>query len=411
MGRTLGYAELAVNFLIDLYCVRSGSRWFRPLMTNFYVTKGCNLRCRYCYPPGDEPSLPVDEAVALLDKIRPHNPALNITGGEPLMYPGISAVLRRARELAFRPLLLSTNGLMLDRVAADLHLLDHVVISLDSLHAETSDVMCGVRNATPRILAAVRRAAELSREHGFLLSLHTVVAPETIDGIEDILALCEELGAQLSLSPEHGRFDPHPDLPGNRTYVALLNRLLSAKAQERPVFCSASYLRGVAARGARWAGVPAMPADDAPARVPPRVSESLRPHAAGGGVDLRSGLRAPLFPRLLRRGGAVPAASPRRPRESPATTAPREQTARRCRLRTLGDCGNGVSVRSNDGASAGARASPPADVMAGVTEKGRRLRRPHGGQRVASSRYGRASSVRKAVCGSGRLAVRAWTGR
>jgi sulfatase maturation enzyme AslB (radical SAM superfamily) len=50
------YVELATNFAIDLWCVRTGSRRFRPLMTNFYVTKGCNLRCRYCYPPGDEPS-------------------------------------------------------------------------------------------------------------------------------------------------------------------------------------------------------------------------------------------------------------------------------------------------------------------------------------------------------------------
>ena len=245
MGRRLAYAELAVNFLIDLYCVRTGTRRFRPLMTNFYVTKGCNLRCRYCYPPGDEPSLPVDEAVALLEKIRPHNPALNITGGEPLMYPGISAILGRARELEFRPLLLSTNGLMLDRVVDVLHLVDHVVMSLDSLHDATNDMMCGVRDATPRILEAVRRAAELSHEHGFLLSLHTVVAPETIDGIEDMIALCEELGAQLSLSPEHGRFHPHPDLPGNERYVALLNRLLSAKAQGRPVFCSPSYLRAI----------------------------------------------------------------------------------------------------------------------------------------------------------------------
>jgi len=245
MGSVRAYSELALNFLVDLYCVRTGVRQFRPLMTNFYLTKGCNLRCRYCYPPGSEPSLPTEEAVALLDKIRPHNPALNITGGEPLMYPGVGAVLRRARELDFRPLLLSTNGLLLHHHVDDLRLVDHVVISLDSIDGRINDVMSGVPRITGRILAAIRQAAELSREHGFQLSLHAVVAPETIAGIEDILALCAELGAELTLSPEHGRYDPNPDLPGDPSYVALLDRLIRAKAAGRPVFCSAAYLRAI----------------------------------------------------------------------------------------------------------------------------------------------------------------------
>jgi len=239
------YAELATNFAIDLWCVRTGSRRFRPLMTNFYVTKGCNLRCRYCYPPGDEPSLPVDEAVALLDRIRPHNPALNVTGGEPLVYPGISAVLRRAAELRFKPLLLSTNGLLLHRVADELHLLDHLVISLDSVSEPVNDRMFGVPGVTPRVLAAIREAGELAREHGFVLSLHTVVAPETIPGVERILELCEEVGARLSLSPEHGRFLPDPELPGLPAYRELMDRLLAWKEGGRPVFCSDAYLRAI----------------------------------------------------------------------------------------------------------------------------------------------------------------------
>jgi MoaA/NifB/PqqE/SkfB family radical SAM enzyme len=245
MGRRLAYAELAANFLVDLIAVRRKSRTFRPLMTNFYLTKGCNLRCRYCYPPGDEPSLPVGEAVALLDKIRPHNPALNITGGEPLLYPGISRVLRRARDLGFRPLLLSTNGLLLDRIANDLDAVDHVVISLDSPDAPINDMMCGVPGATGAVLASIRHAAELSRRHGFALSLHAVGAPETIDGIESILDLCTELGAELSLSPEHGRFDPHPGLRGDPAYRALLDRLIAAKKRGAPLFCSPSYLRAI----------------------------------------------------------------------------------------------------------------------------------------------------------------------
>jgi MoaA/NifB/PqqE/SkfB family radical SAM enzyme len=140
---------------------------------------------------------------------------------------------------------LSTNGLLLHRVAHDLHLLDHVVISLDSVNETVNDEMFGVRGVTPRVLASIREAGELSRKHGFVLSLHTVVAPETLPGVEGILDLCEEVGARLSLSPEHGRFLPDPRLPGMPAYRDFVDRLLAWKKQGRPVFCSDSYLRAI----------------------------------------------------------------------------------------------------------------------------------------------------------------------
>jgi MoaA/NifB/PqqE/SkfB family radical SAM enzyme len=242
---TRPYTELARNFLVDVWSIRSGSRRFLPLMTNFYVTKRCNLRCRYCYPPGSEPELPVDDALALLEKIRPRNPALNLTGGEPLLHAGIRDLIRRGRELEFRPLLLSTNGVLIRRVVDELHLLDHVVISLDSLEREVNEVLTGVAGSTAKILEAIHRCAELSREQGFALSLHSVIAPETIGGIEHVLELCEQIGATLSVSPEHGRFSPHDGLPGNPQYTALIDRLLELKANGKPLACSTGYLRAI----------------------------------------------------------------------------------------------------------------------------------------------------------------------
>jgi MoaA/NifB/PqqE/SkfB family radical SAM enzyme len=245
MSLSRPYTALARNFLVDVWSVRRGSRRFLPLMTNLYVTKRCNLRCRYCYPPGPEPELPVDATVALLEKIRPRNPALNLTGGEPLLYRGIKDLIRRARELDFRPLLLSTNGLLIRRVIDELHLLDHVVISLDSMQREVNETMTCVPGSTEKILEAVHRCAELSRSHGFALSLHAVIAPETIGGIEGILDLCEEIGATLSVSPEHGQFYPHEGLPGNAEYVGLIDRLIELKRRGKPLTCSAGYLRSI----------------------------------------------------------------------------------------------------------------------------------------------------------------------
>jgi MoaA/NifB/PqqE/SkfB family radical SAM enzyme len=142
-------------------------------------------------------------------------------------------------------LLLSTNGLLLRRVLDELPLLDHVVISLDSLEREVSEIITCVPGSTGPILEAIHRCATLSREHGFALSLHSVIAPETIGGIERVLDFCEKTGATLSVSPEHGRFYPHDALPGNRAYTDLIDRLIALKSQGRPLACSTGYLRAI----------------------------------------------------------------------------------------------------------------------------------------------------------------------
>jgi len=245
VNRVGPYTELVRNFAADLVSVRTASRRFLPLMTNFYLTKQCNLRCRYCYPPGDEPSLPVDEMVALLDKIRPRNPAINLTGGEPLLYPGIVPVLRRIRELAFRPVLLSTNGLLLERIAGELGTVDRVIISLDSPHPDANDTMTGVPGSTPRIVQAIELAARLSRVHGFALSVHAVISPETIGGIEDLVRFCGKVGATFTASPEHGRVAPSAELISNPAYGALIDRLAALEREGAPIICSQAYLRAI----------------------------------------------------------------------------------------------------------------------------------------------------------------------
>ena len=135
------YREFLANYLRDVFCMWTNWRRFRPLVTNFYITKQCNLRCRYCYPPGDEPEVDTAEALGLLRKIRIHNPLLNFTGGEPLLHPGLPALLHEAKKLQFHPLMLSTNGLLIENILDDLHYVDHLVISLDSAggwHAPSS---------------------------------------------------------------------------------------------------------------------------------------------------------------------------------------------------------------------------------------------------------------------------------
>jgi len=111
------------------------------------VTDRCNMRCFYCMPKDgvidkghhailsyEELLLIAETAVGLgVEKIR-------ITGGEPLVRNGIVGFLSRLALIPdLRNLALSTNGLLLTRMAADLYSsgVQRLNVSLDSLNAET----------------------------------------------------------------------------------------------------------------------------------------------------------------------------------------------------------------------------------------------------------------------------------
>jgi MoaA/NifB/PqqE/SkfB family radical SAM enzyme len=215
------------------------------MVTNLYVTKRCNLRCRYCYPPGNEPESNTPLLLSLLKKIRPHNPALNLTGGEPLVYEDLGLLLREAKRLRFCPVLLSTNALLIDRIVNDLRLIDHLIFSLDSLDEGVNDMICGVKGSTREAVKNIKRCASLSRGNRPCLSVHSVITPETIDGIEEIVCFCEDLGMTFTLSPEHGRFSPSGSLFENNQYVQLINRLIDLKRRGKPITSSFSYLRTI----------------------------------------------------------------------------------------------------------------------------------------------------------------------
>jgi len=110
------------------------------------VTDRCNLRCSYCMPAEgvekcghddvlryEELYLLAETAVSLgIEKIR-------VTGGEPLVRRGIVSFLDRLRQFpGLQELVLTTNGILLPQMAADLKAagVTRLNISLDSLRSD-----------------------------------------------------------------------------------------------------------------------------------------------------------------------------------------------------------------------------------------------------------------------------------
>lgn len=107
------------------------------------LTEECNLRCVYCRPASapspDQPSEPIglDEMLRLCGAFGALGfDRLRLTGGEPLLRPGVSGFVRRLKETAPGVEVgLTTNGILFAREARALKEagLDGVNFSLDSL--------------------------------------------------------------------------------------------------------------------------------------------------------------------------------------------------------------------------------------------------------------------------------------
>jgi cyclic pyranopterin phosphate synthase len=108
------------------------------------LTDRCDLRCRYCMPAEGLPWLPraellTDDEVVRLARVavtRLGVRTIRLTGGEPLLRPGLVGIVERLAALSPRPeLSLTTNGIGLTRLAEPLAAagLNRVNVSLDTL--------------------------------------------------------------------------------------------------------------------------------------------------------------------------------------------------------------------------------------------------------------------------------------
>ncbi len=113
-------------------------------------TRGCNFRCPFCHNaelvlPGEDG--PEQDEAALFDFLRQRRNMLDgvvVTGGEPLLQPGLDVFLRKVREMGYKTKL-DTNGSFPDRLGAllDAGLLDYV--AMDVKHAPGKyTAACGV---------------------------------------------------------------------------------------------------------------------------------------------------------------------------------------------------------------------------------------------------------------------------
>jgi GTP 3',8-cyclase len=146
------------------------------------VTDRCNFRCFYCRSAKPENHVAQDallewdeyeRIVALLLRLGIHK--VRVTGGEPLVRPGVEAFIARLKKIGVSDLSMTTNGhLLAERCDALIAAgLDRINISLDSLVPERFEritrtkgfdqVMAGINRAQNSCLRPVKVNAVLVR--------------------------------------------------------------------------------------------------------------------------------------------------------------------------------------------------------------------------------------------------------
>ena len=167
----------------------------------FYLTEGCNLTCRHCWmAPKFQtektiyPALGLDLFRSIIEQAKPLGlSGVKLTGGEPLMHPGIGDILEHIRMENLR-LTIETNGLLCTPELAQKIKeckKPFVSVSLDGANANTHEWVRGVEGSFEDAKNGVRNLVKAGLKPQIILSVMRC----NKDQMEKVVRLAESLGA------------------------------------------------------------------------------------------------------------------------------------------------------------------------------------------------------------------------
>jgi SynChlorMet cassette radical SAM/SPASM protein ScmF len=167
----------------------------------FYLTEGCNLRCRHCwiepkYQAGGRsyPALDLELFRSIIEQAKSLGLSkVKLTGGEPLLHPRIHEILEIIRSENLR-LNVETNGVLCTpELARELRACKNssVAVSLDGAEPKTHEWVRGVEGCFEATLDGIRNLVEA----GFRPQIIMTVMRRNKDQIEAIVQLAESQGA------------------------------------------------------------------------------------------------------------------------------------------------------------------------------------------------------------------------
>lgn len=153
------------------------------------ITNKCNLKCRHCYiKDRDKKELSVNQLRTILKEFE-HMQGLRVlvTGGEPLLHSQFEEINKMLPRFLLRKVFF-TNGILLDEEIIKRLNVDEIQVSIDGLeHAH--DFLRG--KGTYRL---AMKAVTLSLDHGFHVSVATMVHPGNLKDFDEMDRLFKDIG-------------------------------------------------------------------------------------------------------------------------------------------------------------------------------------------------------------------------
>ncbi len=148
---------------------------------------GCNLRCPYCHNPdlalGRTYGLMNSEDIFDFLKLRaPLLGGIVLSGGEPLLYPGIPDFIHKIKTLTNLPVKIDTNGLN-PNALSHLDEVDYIAMDLKVL-PESYPLLGGTDDSHSRIMESV----QILQSGSFDYEFRTTIVPDLIP-LKDVAEL------------------------------------------------------------------------------------------------------------------------------------------------------------------------------------------------------------------------------
>jgi pyruvate-formate lyase-activating enzyme len=159
---------------------------------HLHPTRLCNLACRHCYSESSPQQREALDPVTLCDALgvlrAEGYSQISVSGGEPLVYGPLPAVIETARRLGYRVTMISNGLLVTTRTDQLLSQLDGIAISFDGLEA-THNALRGRPDAFRRACAALQRLAAKGRPVSAAISLTRDAIPELPELADHLVSL------------------------------------------------------------------------------------------------------------------------------------------------------------------------------------------------------------------------------
>jgi len=218
-----------------------------PLLVTWALGARCNFRCKYCYGDyenRDQEILSTDEALSLLDELAGMGTQfIQLSGGEPLMFPGIEDVVDRANTHGIC-LGMSTNGSLIPRKLDVVKKIQTVCVSLDG-EAATHDA-----NRGPGTHQRAMEGLQAARAAGVRVHIYCTVTRYNVNSLDRLMEFCRtnriyaEFGFLVNRAMRNDADYQGIDLD-IETFRAAQGKLVEYKEKGYPILFSRQILRRV----------------------------------------------------------------------------------------------------------------------------------------------------------------------